>query len=118
MSRRAQITAALTLGAALALSAGCSGTSTPSSTPTAAAKPVACASLFRVGAPVAADLATKPCTNALGLVSAQHFMACHDGRRMIFDRDSNTYGFPGGTFATSDSDANSQYAHDFAACLG
>lgn len=76
-----------------------------------------CATVFKLGAPIVAGDATIACTNRLGLVSRSHSMPCTDGRPLIFDRDSNVYGFAGGKFAISDVAADGRYAQDFSACV-
>lgn len=77
-----------------------------------------CASVFKFGASVTSADAIVACTNRLGLVSRSHSMTCRDGRVMIFDTDSDVYGFAGGKFGPSDVDADSQYSKDFYACVG
>lgn len=77
-----------------------------------------CASVFKLGASVTSADANVACTNRLGLVSRSHSMTCRDGRVMIFDTDSDVYGFAGSKFAPSDVNADSQYAKDFYACVG
>jgi hypothetical protein len=84
----------------------------------AAATAPTCASVFKLGASITSADAIVACTNRLGLVSRSHSMTCRDGRVMIFDTDSDVYGFAGGKFAPSDVDADSQYAKDFYACVG
>lgn len=77
-----------------------------------------CATVFKLGAPITAADATVACTNRVGLVSHSHSMPCKNGRILIFDRDSDVYGFAGGRFAPSDVAADSQYSKDFYACVG